>query len=311
MTGLEGLILLRPIWLGALPVALLLGGLAARASARRGRWTRLIDADLLPAMRRRGHLTEAGRDPSPLLVACSAVLVAAGLAGPATPDPDAPALRNLDAVMILLDLSPSVIEGGGLDDAQAAVSRLIDRHAARPVALGIYSGESFLVSVPTDEPETLQTMVGVVDGDTMPVAGSRPDRALAMARRTLADAVVERPDVVLVSDGGGLGPGALDLARLMASEGIRVSAIFVTPDAAPYGMPPARWESLAALADAGGGAIVHAGDTAPLEALLADRRGAAAADGARRRLRYQDHGRWLVALALVPLAFLFRRREAA
>ena len=309
MTGIAGLVLLRPLWLLVIPLALLLAGLAEWSARRGGRWSRLIDADLLPEMRRMGHVMEAERDPAPWLVAAAAALVAAGLAGPATPDPDAPALRNLDAVMILLDLSPSVIEGGGFDDARATVSRLIDTHGTRPVALGVYSGESFLVSVPTEEPETLQSVVGAADGATMPVAGSRPDRALDLARRTLADAAAERPDVVLVSDGGGVGPDARDLVRLMASEGIRTSAVYVAPKVTPYGMPGARRDGLETLAEIGGGVVVDAGDTAPLEAVLADRRGAAAGDAARRSLRYDDHGRWPVALALVPLSFLFRRRR--
>ena len=311
MTGIEGVLLLRPLWLAVVPVALLLAGLSAWAGRRSGRWSRLVDPELLPALRRMGHVTDAARDPAPWLLATAASLVAIGLAGPATPDPDAPALRNLDAVMILLDLSPSVVEGGGFDDARAAVSRLVDAHGTRPVALGVYSGESFLVGVPTEEPEALQTVVGAADGETMPVGGSRPDRALDMARRTLADAAAERPDVVLVSDGGGVGPQARDLARQMASEGIRVSAVFVAPEAPPYGMPPARREGLAALAEDGGGIVVEAGDTAPLEALMADRRGGTAAEAARRSLRYDDHGRWPVALALLPLAILYRRRRPA
>ncbi|MGR3441934.1 MAG: vWA domain-containing protein, partial [Thalassococcus profundi] len=243
--------------------------------------------------------------------ALAAALVAAGLSGPATRDGDAPVLRNLDAVMILLDLSPSVTEGGGLDDAQAAVSRLIDTHGTRPVALAVYTSESFLVSVPTEDPAALQTVVAVSDAQTMPLGGSRPDRALTMAWQVLSDAAAAQPDVVLVSDGGGVGPEALDLARQMAAEGLRVSTVFVAPEAAPYGMPPATPEALEGLARAGGGITTAATDLSGLEAFLDERRGDGAADPALRNLRYADHGPWLLALALLPLALLFRRRRPA
>ncbi|WP_299841680.1 vWA domain-containing protein [uncultured Jannaschia sp.] len=309
MIALGGLVLLRPLWLVGIPVALLLAGLAARRADGMARWRRVIDADLLAVLRRRGHVTETQHDPGPWLFAAGATLVLLGLAGPATRDPDAPALRNLDAVMILLDLSPSITESGALPDAQAAVSRLIDSHGTRPVALGVYSGEAFLVGVPTEDPAGLQSNVGVVDAATMPVGGSRPDRALALARRVLADATAERPDVVFVSDGGGVGPATLDLARQMAAAGARISAVFVAPETPPYAMPPPRRDALQAMAEAGGGLIVDETDIARLEVSLADRRGADVSDAARRSLRFEDHGRWMVALALLPLGLLFRRRR--
>ena len=310
MTGGD-LILLRPLWLVGIPAALFLGALAARSAHGLAAWQRITDPALLAALRARGQVTEPTRDPAPWLLAMAAALVAAGLSGPATRDRDAPILRNLDAVMILLDLSPSVTEGGGLDDAQAAVSRLIDTHGTRPVALGVYTSESFLVSVPTEDPAALQTVVAVADAQTMPLGGSRPDRALTMARQVLSDAAAARPDVVLISDGGGVGPEALDLARRMAAEGLRVSTIFVGPEGAPYGMPPVTPEALEDLARAGGGIMTAATDLSGLEAFLDERRGDGATDPALRNLRYADHGPWLLAVALLPLALLFRRRRPA
>lgn len=309
MTELQDFELLRPLWLIACPLALLAGGLVAFTSSGLARWNRVIDPELLSALRRLGHVTEARRDGAPWLIALTAALVASGLAGPATRNPDAPVLRNLDAVMILMDLSPSVTEGGGLDDAQAAVSRLIDRHGTRPLALGVYAAESFLVSVPTEDPAALQTVIAVADAETMPVGGSRPDRALDLARQTLADTAAARPDIILVSDGGGTGPEAEDRARQMAAAGMRVSAVFVPPDARPYGMPPGDRAGLAAVAAAGGGVTVDAGNLVGLEAILADRQGTANLDSTQRNLHFTDHGRWLLGLALVPLALLFRRRR--
>ncbi len=307
--GAGGIELLRPLWLAGVPLALLAGALVAALSRGRGRWHRVIDADLLGALHRLGHLTEPRCDFAPLALALAGALTALGLAGPATRDPGAPVLRNLDAVMILLDLSPSVTEGGGFDDAQAAASRLIDRHGTRPVALGVYAGESFLVSVPTEDPASLQTVIAVADAQTMPADGSRPDRALELAQQVLGDAASARPDVVLITDGGGADPRARDIARQLAAGGIRVSAVFVAPNDPPYGMPPADRGGLATLTQAGGGITVDATSIAKLETMLADRQGAARSDAALRSLRYVDHGRWLIALALCPLAFLFRRRR--
>ncbi|WP_353476354.1 VWA domain-containing protein (plasmid) [Salipiger sp. H15] len=310
MIELGPLVLMRPWWLAALPVLALATVLALRRADGLGAWRQVVDAELFAVLRRLGHVIEARPDPRPRWLGGAAALLSFGLAGPATRNADAPAFRNLDAVMILLDLSPSITEGGSLGAAQAAVSRVIDRHGTRPVALAVFASESFLVSVPVEDPEPLQSAIAVLDAGTMPVAGSRPDRALAMARDALRDAAAERPDVVLVSDGGAVGPEAQAIARDMAADGIRLSAVFVAPGAPPYGAPPPDRAALAALVAVGGGRLVEAGDTAALEALLQDRTGAGLAETARRTLLFEDHGRLLVALAFAAMLPLFRRRKA-
>ncbi|MCB1352030.1 MAG: VWA domain-containing protein [Rhodobacteraceae bacterium] len=302
-------ILLRPLWLLGLPLAPVAAALVARRADGMAEWRAVVDPDLLEAMRLRGHVTPPRTGPDPWLMALALALLCAGLAGPASRDHHAPLLRNRDALMILFDLSPSMIRGGGLDDAQAAVSRLIDIGATRPAGLIVYAGESFLASIPTDDPAALQGMIAVTDSETMPVGGSRPDRALMMARRVLADAASVAPDVVLVSDGGGMGPVAADVARQMAADGARISGIFVPQDAPPYGLPAAMAESLQAVVEAGGGEMASASDLASIDTLLSARRKPQQQDADLRALEYRDLGPWLAALAILPLALLFRRKQ--
>ncbi|WP_118138764.1 VWA domain-containing protein [Oceanicella sp. SM1341] len=311
MIELGPLLLLRPLWLLAVPLALGLALLAARRADGLAPWRRVVSPQMLAFLRTRGWVDEATRDLRPLALGAAAVLLALGLSGPATRNRDAPAFRNLDVVMILLDLSPSVTETGALADAQAAVARLVDRHGTRPVALALYAGESFLVSVPSEETEQLGTVIGVLGPETMPLAGSRPDRALALARRTLADAGAERPDVVLVSDGGGLGPEALHEAGLLRADGATVSALRLTPRERPYGLAPPAEGALEALAGAGGGIVVPATAPEALADRLEARQAVSGAARARRSVLYTDHGRWLLGLACLALLPLFRRRSAA
>ncbi|MEO0761561.1 MAG: VWA domain-containing protein, partial [Pseudomonadota bacterium] len=192
---------------------------------------------------------------------------------------------------------------------QAAVSRLLDRHGTRPVALVVFAGESFLVGVPSAETRTLQGTVAVIDETTMPLPGSRPDRALALARLTLEDAGAERGDVVLVSDGGGIGPDAEVEARALAAAGARVSAVFAAPSTALQGAPPPRRTAMETIAETGDGLIVDARDVQPLESFLLEHRGVTAGEVERRALVFDDHGRWLVMAAALALLPLFRRRR--
>jgi len=200
--------LLRPWWLIAIPIVIALACLAWRRADGFGRWHEVIDPDLLPVLTHLGRVEIGARDYRPVFMALAASLMAIGLAGPSVRNPGAPVFRNMDAIVILMDLSPSVVEGGGLGDAQAAVARLLDRSGTRPVALIVYTGESFLVSVPTREPQALKSAIAVIDPETMPIGGSRPDRALELAMQTLNDAKSSHADVIIVSDGGGLGPDA-------------------------------------------------------------------------------------------------------
>jgi Ca-activated chloride channel family protein len=294
----------------AAPAAVLLAWVGARRADELAPWRRIVDPELLPALRRLGYVEDGRGGVAAWLLGAAALLCTLALAGPATRNADAPAFRNLDVIMVLLDLSPSVTRSGGLDDAQAAVSRLLDAHGTRPVALAVFAGESYLVSVPTVETESLQTAIGVVGPEIMPDAGSRPDRALALARTTLKDAASERADVVLVSDGGGLGPEALHEARLLRGQGVRVSGVFVAPQTPPYGAPAPDRATLAALAEAGDGLAVDATQPDDLIDSLARETGGAGR-AKRVALLFTDHGRWIMAVACLSLLPLFRRGGAA
>lgn len=309
MIDLGPVALLRPLWLLVIPGVLLLAYSASKRADGFARWRDVIDPALLVALTRLGHVDTGGKDRRPWVIAVATVVMAVGLSGPAQRNSGAPVFRNLNAIMIVLDLSPSMVLGGGLGDAQASVARLLDRSGTRPVALAVFAGESFLISVPTQEPQTLKSSVAVIDAETMPVAGSRADRALALARTTLIDARAENADVIIVTDGGGIGPDALYQAEALARDGVRVSGVFVGHIAPPYGITPDNEAGLEALVDLGGGTLVHARDLAPLEQFLTVRRGLSAQERARRAILFKDFGPWVFFAGLLVLLPVYRKRR--
>ncbi|MEJ8475374.1 vWA domain-containing protein [Roseibium algae] len=309
MIDLGPVAFLRPLWFLMIPVLIGMAFLASKRADGFARWRSMIDPALLPTLMRLGHVDLGARDFRPWVMAVSGVLMAIGLSGPAKRNEGAPIFRNLNAIMIVLDVSPSIVEGGGLPDAQASVARLLDRSGTRPVALSVFSGESFLVSVPTEEPQALKSSIAVLDTDTMPVGGSRPDRALALARQTLIDADAENADVVIVTDGGGIGPDALYEAGALAQGGVRVSGVFVNHKAPPYGVTPASPEQLERLAEDGGGIVVSARNLGPLEGLLAARRSLSAQEQASRAILFTDYGPWFFLAGLLALLPIYRQRR--
>ncbi|SON54574.1 hypothetical protein HDIA_1033 [Hartmannibacter diazotrophicus] len=299
--------LLRPWWLLALPIAALVAFLAWRRGRSLGAWERAVDGPLLAAMERIGHVRRKGGrwlPPLPLLAALPLIL---GLAGPALRG-EAPAFRNLNGIVLVFDLSPSVTRGGRLGDAQAAAALALEQSGGRPVALILYSGEPYLVSAFTTDPSSPESLIGVLDPETMPDGGSRPDKALNLAGDLLAEAKINRSDVVLISDGGGLDKASDDAVDRIVAAGGHVSTVYVAPDTLPPESPPPHPEALEALAKRGEGTATAASEPESLVAALKDSE-ASLIEAGLTPLYFRDFGPWLVALSLVPAGLMFRRRS--
>lgn len=309
MTELLGLALLRPWWLLGLPLALAIGFVAARRAGGIGDWRRAVDDHLLDAIARRGGVV-AGRGRTALIAAAAAALIALALVGPAVERGEAASFRNLDTVIVALDLSRSVAESPQFRDAKLAALAVAEAAGTRQVAVIGYAGDAYLVAPPTTDRKGLETTLFALDGQTVPDAGSAPARALGLARRTLKEAGGVGGDVVLISDGGGLDEGARSEARGLRDDGQALQTIFVEPKTAT-GVPPGPKASgkpeLEALAEIGGGASAVAlqpdAVTARVARDVADRLG----PGVFASLAWYDFGRWLLALAAVPTLLMFRR----
>ncbi|GJD55334.1 VWA domain-containing protein [Methylobacterium dankookense] len=299
--------LLRPWWLAILPLVALLALRAAWRAAPLGDWRKAVDPALMRLMERRGGVL-GGRRQANLAAALAAGLIALALTGPALERQEAATFRNLDATVIVLDLSRSVAEGGSLKDLRQTAQSVAEAAGTRSVALVVYAGDAYLAVSPTTDRDSLGTTLFALDGDTVPDRGSHPERGLALARRTLAEADVVSADVVLITDGDGLGEAALREARAIRERGWRVQGLFVpAAKALPPGVPKPDRAALDGLVRAGGG--VAADLTAPAPVL--DAVGASTAQhlaaGGYTVLAFADYGRWLLLLAALPALLLFRR----
>ena len=304
---IETLTLLRPLWFLAIPVVALLALRAAWRSAPLGDWARAVDPALMALAARRG-LVLGGRRQANLAAALAAGILALALTGPAVERPEAATFRNLDATVIVLDLSRSVTEGGRFKEARQAAEAVAAAAGTRSVALVIYAGDAYTAVSPTTDRDTIGTTLFALDADTVPDRGSHPDRGLALARRTLAEANVVAADVVLISDGDGIGQAAEREAAAIRAQGWQLHGLFVpAAKALPPGAPTTNRAALDRLASAGGG---RAADIDGPQAVL-DRVGASTAQhlaaGGYGVLAFADLGRWLLLLALVPALLLFRR----
>ena len=300
--------LLRPWWLLALPVAALLFWRSWRAGSLSG-WTKAIDPQLLAALAARGHVAVGSRIAG-LAPLAAVVLVAIALAGPALQQANLGAFRNLDGAVILLDASRSMTLGGNLPAARLAAGAVADAAAQRQTALILYAGDAYAVAPFVTDTALIKRLLSGVASETVPDFGSRPARALRLARRMLKEQSILEADVVLISDGGRFNKAALDETAALKRDGHAVHTVFVpATDSLPVFAPLPDRPALDRVAMAGSGIGSAVDDLQPLISRLSVSTAERLAQTSFGALAWADLGRYLLVIALFPALFLFGRAK--
>jgi len=322
---------LRPLWLLALPLLLLLIGMMARAARQGGDWSQYCDADLLPHI----LVGKPGRQSTrPLwLAGLIGALAILALAGPAWQRLPAPVFRNLSALVILMDLSWAMeatdVKPNRLDRARFKIDDLLRARKEGQTALVAYAGDAFVVTPLTDDVATIQAQLTALSPRIMPEQGARMELGLAAGARLLEQAGQRSGDILVITAGETSDAARAEASRLH-SMGYRVSVLGVgSRDGAPVPLPDGGFlkneegrmvvsrldiQTLWQLARSGGGVYrtLDAGST-DVEALLEylDRRSRAEQrEGEGQSVhvdRWRDEGVWLLPLLLPLVALGFRR----
>ncbi|EBA06951.1 vWA domain-containing protein [Sagittula stellata] len=290
--------LLRPEWLLLLPLLAGLGWWLHRQRGQLGGWERAANPALLQALAALGRVSHS-RGGTGLFAALGAAAIGIlALSGPAQERRDAVSFRNLDGAVFVIDASPSVTGSDRWSQLQTMGRFGVSALGTRPGGLVVYAGDAYVASDLTRDLRQLGQTVSVIDAETVPDKGSRPGRGLALATQMLEDGQVLAGDVVLFTDGAGLGPDTLAEAQAIAARGARLSVVTLNA-------PSAETETLSRV---GNGRTFTLDQTDAFARFLSE--------DARTRLEAQDFpllfqrdfGRYLLALALLPLLLLFRRR---
>lgn len=310
---MSAFLFLRPWWLLAL---LPLAGLAVWLWRHppHGAWGQVIAPEMLALLQRHGWLHSNGTaGQMRIWLPLAGAFLVLALAGPSIPRAGQAEYRRLDPLLLLLDLSPSVVASPtALAGLQTASMRLLQSAEGRPVGLMAWAADAYLISPPTSDAESLEGTIAMLSPATMPVVGSRPDIALSMARDLFAaPADAEGPgiggaDIVVISDGAGIRERAIEEARRLANDGARVWAVSLPASA--EGAPPPDPKALGDLARAGGGAGFDEGEVPGLISAIAAAARIRLARDPQSGAALQDLGPWLLALAMLCLTPLYRRR---
>ncbi|MEM8956956.1 MAG: VWA domain-containing protein [Pseudomonadota bacterium] len=299
MSGLE-VTLLRPLWLLVLVPVVGLAVWVWLRQRRLGDWSKATDPALMQAMAALGRIDATASRMPMLMGAATLAMIVIALSGPAIERRDTLSYRNLDGVLFLVDASTSVTDDPRWPSMLTMGRFSLASLGTRPGGLIVFAGDAYVATDMTADHLQLGQTFSLLDQTPIPDKGSRPERALELAARMLAEAQVIAGDVVLFTDGNGLGTDSLQATAQIAEQGSRVSLVSMH-DPAP---------ALATHAMVGGGAVFALEDTDAMRLWLAE--------DARTRLERQDYpllfwqdlGRYLLGLALIPLLLLFRRETA-
>lgn len=324
MSGFEALHFIRPGWLLAVPLGIVLPWAWRRLRRPSGDWARVCDAHLLRWLTVGDASGRRSRGGS-WLAGVALVAAAVSLAGPSWERLPDTAFSARDSRVLVLDLSVSMLAQDLKPDRLTRVRyRLLDLLAQTSegqLGLVAFAGDAYVVSPLTSDTNTIANMLPALQPDIMPVSGSRADRGLALAAELLERSGAPAGEVLLITDA--VRPAAVEAASRLAHQGIVTSVLAVgTEDGAPIpsgtgfvadgqgNVVIARLDltGLRALAEAGGGRLSVLDSRAGAEAPWREN------DGSEFSLRdeglgerWKDMGPWLVLLLLPFAALAFRR----
>lgn len=151
-------------------------------------------------------------------------------------------------VIVTFDVSRSMLATDAapnrLEKARRAALDLVESSRADRLGLVAFAGDAFLQAPLTLDDEAFRQSVRALDTDIIPVQGTGLGAALRESRAAFGKDSTGAKAVVVLTDGEDHEAGAVELAREMAREGIRIftlgvgtaeGAILRTAD--PYGNP--------------------------------------------------------------------------
>ncbi len=252
---------IRPWWLLALPLGLILLAGFKRREPGQSQWHKVCDQHLLEQLLVGDGVVGKKRVYSALL--SMLILVTLALSGPTWERLPQPLYQATEGRVIVLDLSMSMaatdISPSRLTRARYKAIDLIKAGAGIEQGLVVFAGDSFIVAPLTDDQATLLNLLPSLSTDTVPVAGSRADRGLKKALELLQRATISRGQIILIADDAN--QEAVSIAKKIQEAGHRIDVIAVgTKTGAPVALPEGGY-----LKNSRGEIVVPVPDFAALE----------------------------------------------
>lgn len=182
-------------------------------------------------------------------------------------------------IMICLDVSNSMLaedySPNRLDRAKLAISRIVDRLQDDRIGLIVFAGSSFVQLPITTDYVSAKMFLNTIDTQSVPIQGTAMGDAIFTALRSFSAQSEKSRAMILITDGENHEDDAVEAARQAAEMGVKVYTIGVgSAQGQPIPMDGDLLkdregnivvtrldeQTLQQVAQAGGGAYVHAGN---------------------------------------------------
>ena len=155
-------------------------------------------------------------------------------------------------VMIALDVSNSMLaedySPNRLERSKLAISRLVDKLQGDRIGLVIFAGESFVQLPITADYVSAKLFLKSITTESVPIQGTDLAEALMTSARSFSTQSEHSRAIILITDGEDHEGDALEAAKAIAEQGIRIYTI------SPQGKPIPKNGSL--MKDANGDIVV-------------------------------------------------------
>ena len=223
---------LRPEWLILLPIVVALWWFIRKASAHQ-QWREYFPQAMLDALQVDGA-QRSSHWHWWLLV--SWLFLSFAMAGPTWIKQPVPVVKNQKAIVIALDLSPSMLADdltpNRLTRAKYKLIDILGKQADGQMALIAYAGDAHTVSPLTDDPQTIEVLLPALTPNVMPSSGSNIEAAVELAQTLLRDAGILSGEILVLTDG--MTEDAIQNVKKITSSAHRLSILGVgSAEAAP------------------------------------------------------------------------------
>ena len=158
-------------------------------------------------------------------------------------------------VMIALDVSNSMLaedySPNRLERSKLAISRLVDKLQGDRIGLVVFAGQAFVQLPITADYVSAKVFLKSIDTESVPIQGTDLSEALMASARSFSTQSERSRAIILITDGEDHEGQAVEAARAIAEQGIRIYCIGV---GSPQGKPIPKNGSL--LKDANGDIVV-------------------------------------------------------
>ena len=194
---------LRPWWLLALVPCLAVVWLWIRRTQSGSGWETAIDSELLHVL-----LDPGARGSNRWLrnlLMFGVVIAVVGMSGPTWQKLPQSVEQKNDALVILLDLSLSMlaedVKPSRIERARQKITDILRLREEGLTALIVYAGDAHAVVPLTDDTATIENLLVALGPEMMPVPGSNPDHGLQLATELFANSQLQQGRILMITDG--------------------------------------------------------------------------------------------------------------